>query len=176
MWNVFSSTTQRADSSHHSGKTSSHQDQRKRVISGTQPSWLFSLTFTWLCNINSSPRIRLLMLSTTLTFWGFWGRTFVANDLNGGVLTTGLSNMTIHSLSLWPNTTQLLLCPLWHPTPGFGSLRPFLLQSEVWSLSCSCSHSRGHKFQVHGKTANMHTSAVTKPVELRSWWWSRNFT
>lgn len=36
----------------------------------------FSLTFARLCTVNLSPVGRLLMLITTATFWGVWGRPF----------------------------------------------------------------------------------------------------
>lgn len=35
--------------------------------------WGFSLAFEGLCILYLSIRIRLLMLSTTVTFWGIWG-------------------------------------------------------------------------------------------------------
>ncbi len=43
-------------------------------------------------------RVKLIMLSTSVTFWNVWGGTFGANDLNCGMLATEFSNIT----TCWP--------------------------------------------------------------------------
>ena len=46
-------------------------------------------------------RIRLSMPTSTVTFWGVWGRTFGANVLACGTLAFGCSIMTTHSCVVW---------------------------------------------------------------------------
>lgn len=137
-WEIVA-TTQRPNS----GKARSPQDRRRRIRSDVQPRecWLFFLTLGRLTTLNSSLRVRLLMLSTTVTFWGIWRRTFGANNLNRGTMTTEFTNITIRSLRAHCKVSHLQQHSRYSPLPqlaGSGSLRLlFVPQNQVWPLGRS---------------------------------------
>lgn len=101
---------------------------KRHIRSGAKPRarrW-FSLTFAELCSVKSSPWVRLLTPSSTVTYWGDWGRTFSINDLYCCMTASGLTNMTTGLL------TRFCLFHL----PICIRLLAFSGCSHLWPFAC----------------------------------------
>lgn len=156
---AFTATSQRLNSRLCSGRARSLQGRRRSITLGAKPRacWWFPFTFMGLCTWDLSTGVSLLTPSTTVTFWGVWGRTFgtTGNRAHQHDNTPPYSALETYEFLL--RNIQLSL-----PTPllvRFGSLRLLPVpQNEVCSLVCS----RRSRFQVHSEIADVHAPMVTK--------------
>ncbi len=123
--------------------------------------WCISLTYARLCTVYGSPRVRLLMKSTTEMFWGLWGENISHKQPQ---LWWQLGSPT------WPCTVSLLqqhsCCS---PQPLFDRFCSlWSLCSPKWSFVVAVDPS----FRSMEKSLKHTQQWSQKPVQLRHRWWS----